>query len=95
MSNTNYDLVRQDLLKYLVQMHFNEYEGDLRYDTPLLQLGIIDSLSMMTCILFLEQQYGLDFFLVDVSRDDFASINTIANLVSRSVAVQETAMTSQ
>lgn len=81
----DYNTIREDLRNYLLGMHFNEYEGELRYDTPLLALGIIDSLSIMTCILFLEHRYGLDFFEIDVSRDDFASIDMIAALVSRNL----------
>lgn len=77
--------VRQELLDYVVEMHFNHYPGTVTLDTPLLKVGIIDSLSMMTFILFLEQKYGLDFFRVDISRDDFASINTLANLVVKNL----------
>ena len=95
MNEIDHNAIRQDLLAYLVTMHFNEYEGDVHFDTPLLELGIIDSLSMMTCILFLEQKYGLDFFEIDVSRNDFASINTIATLVARSLEMQKTAVAAQ
>ncbi len=86
-----YDRVRQELLDYVVKMHFNHYAGDIDFDTPLLKLGIIDSLSMMTFTLFLEQKYELDFFVVDISRDHFASINTLADLVVRNVALNEAA----
>ncbi len=95
MNDVDFSTIQQDLLNYVVKMHFNEYEGELHYDTPLLELGIVDSLSMMTCILFLEQKYGLDFFQVDVSRNDFATLNTIAALVSRSLEMQKTAMATQ
>lgn len=95
MNEIDYNTIRQNVLDYLVSMHFNEYEGDVRFDTPLLELGIIDSLSMMTCILFLEQKYGLDFFEIDVSRNDFASINTIATLVSRSLETQKATVAAQ
>ena len=53
----------------------------LTYEDPLLAKGVIDSLSMMTILLFIEKQYDLNFYAIDVKRDDFESINTISNLV--------------
>src|SRR5262245_8036292 len=77
--------VRQDVLDYLVRMRFNDYEGELDFDTHLLEVGILDSLSMMTVVLFLEQKYGLDFFTIDITRDDFYSIDVLARMLVRSI----------
>lgn len=81
-----FDRVRQEVMEYVVKMRFNDYEGELTFDTPLLEVGLIDSLSMMTVVLFLEQRYGLDFFTVDISRDDFASIDTLAAMLVHNMA---------
>jgi acyl carrier protein len=86
MTTQLYNQVRQELLDYVVEMHFNHYAGAITFDTLLLKLGIIDSLSMMTFVLFLEQKYGLDFFTVDISRDDFTNINTLAALVVKNTS---------
>ena len=82
--------VRQDVLDYLVRMRFNDYEGELDFETHLLEVGILDSLSMMTVVLFLEQKYGLDFFTIDITRDDFYSIDVLARMLVRSINGTET-----
>ncbi len=89
MTTELYDRVRRELLDYLVEKRFNQYEGDIAVDTPLLKLGIVDSLSMMTFILFLEKKYKLDFFEVDISRDDFSSINALTDLVVKSLSPEQ------
>ena len=64
-------------------MNFNHHEAEITYETPLLESGIIDSLSMMVFILFLEQKYGLDFFEIEITRQDFTTIATLATLVAK------------
>jgi len=82
-ANNLHTRICDELLQYVLEMRFNNYEGALDYDTPLLKLGIVDSLSMMRLILFLEKKYGLDFFVIDIGRADFASINVLAGLIAR------------
>jgi len=53
----------------------------LTYEYPLLGKGIVDSLSMMTIILLLEKQFGLNFYTIDIKREDFECVNTISDLV--------------
>jgi acyl carrier protein len=81
--------VRQDVLDYLVRMRFNNYERELDFDTPLLEAGVLDSLSMMTVVLFLEQKYGVDFLTVGITRDDFRSIDVLARMLMRSLPLGE------
>jgi len=89
MCTTRYDEVCRELLEYVSRANFNSYRGEISTDTPLLKSGIIDSLSMMTCILFLERTYGLDFFTTEITRQDFTSIATLAALVTRQLTLSE------
>lgn len=72
--------VRRDLLAYVIGRQPAAAEP-IHFDTPLLERGIIDSLSMVTFIMYLEQNYHLDFMRVEVNRDDFASIDALSRFV--------------
>ena len=73
------EAVRDELLAYLNKRH----ACDVTADTPLLQVGIIDSLSMMKLVLHLERRYQLDFSYTRISRDNFESVSILADFIVR------------
>lgn len=79
--NRNHDLIKKEIAQFIQKKFMKDNPEHLTYEYPLLIKGVIDSLSMMTIILFLEKQYGLNFYAIDLKRDDFECINTISNLV--------------
>jgi len=79
--NRNHDLIKKEIAQFIQKKYMKETTEQLTYEYPLLVKGVIDSLSMMTILLFIEKQYDLNFYAIDVKRDDFESINTISNLV--------------
>ena len=64
----------------------NEYleEGDDReitYDTPLISGGIVDSFSMVSLKVFLENKYNIQIPDAKASPEAFDSVNNIMNLL--------------
>ncbi len=64
----------------------NEYleEGDERevtYDTPLISGGIVDSFSMVSLKVFLENKYNIQIPDAKASPEAFDSVNNIINLL--------------
>ncbi len=64
----------------------NEYleEGDDRevtYDTPLISGGIVDSFSMVSLKVFLENRYNIQIPDAKASPEVFDSVNNIVNLL--------------
>ena len=56
----------------------------LENSTPLLERGILDSLSLLRLVVFIEEQFGLVVAGVDVVPEHFASVDAIcAFLASR------------
>jgi D-alanine--poly(phosphoribitol) ligase subunit 2 len=49
----------------------------LANDTPLLESGILDSLSLLRLVVFLEKQFDLTMGDADLLPENFASVNTI------------------
>jgi acyl carrier protein len=64
----------------------------LRNETSLLESGILDSLSLLRLIVFLEEQFGITMGDVDLLPENFDSVNTIcAHLRAREPGKQTTA----
>ncbi|NND45934.1 MAG: acyl carrier protein [Xanthomonadales bacterium] len=57
--------------------------SDVSDDEPLLPAGLIDSLDVVQTVLFLEQNFGVDFSVDAFNPDDFESIESINRLVER------------
>jgi acyl carrier protein len=55
-------------------------------DARLLDDRIIDSLTLLKLIVFLENSYGIQISEDEISPDNFASIGAIVELVARKVA---------
>ncbi len=77
--------VKTELISYIKGEFIKEKELDIAPDYPLLEKGVIDSLSMMTLIVHIENRYNLDFYKIDVTRDRFSSINTIAHMILENI----------
>jgi len=49
----------------------------LTAETPLLESGILDSLSLLQLVVFLEERFGITVGDADLLPENFASVNTI------------------
>jgi acyl carrier protein len=75
------DQVESELINYIKNEFVKDSESELTSKSQLLKDGIIDSLSILTLINHIEKQYNLDFYKIDVTRDSFKDISTIAQMV--------------
>ena len=55
--------------------------SDVSDTEPLLPTGLIDSLDVVQTVLFLEENFGVDFSVRPFNPDDFESIKSIHGLV--------------
>ena len=61
-------------------------------EAPLLESGILDSLSLLRLVVFLEERFGITMGDADLLPENFASVNTIcAYLRAREPGKQEAA----
>ena len=64
----------------------------LANETSLLESGILDSLSLLRLVVFLEEQFGITMGEADLLPENFGSVNTIcAYLRAREPGKQKTA----
>lgn len=57
-------------------------DSDVSDSESLLQAGLIDSLDVVQIVLFLEQEFGVDFSVRPFNPDEFDSIESINRLVA-------------
>lgn len=53
----------------------------LTVDTPLISGGILDSISTVKLVTFLEEKYGVEFAAHEISSDHLENLELIANTV--------------
>ena len=63
----------------------NAGSKDLTDTTPLISGGLIDSISTMQLVAYLEKHYHFEFQAHEVDRDNLDSIEIIANFVAQKV----------
>jgi acyl carrier protein len=84
----NHNSIKKEIAQFIQKKFMKDNLENLTYEYPLLMKGIVDSLSMMTIILFLEKQFGLNFYTIDVKREDFECVNTICDLVYSNLKIE-------
>ena len=58
-------------------------------DTPLLETGVLDSLSVLKLVLFLEQQFGVVVAAEDLIPDNFENVDAICAYLRAQQQVQQ------
>jgi acyl carrier protein len=56
--------------------------------TPLLESGILDSLGLLTLVVFIQEQFGIEVDYVDIIPENFASVDAICAYLSSRTATQ-------
>ena len=65
-----------------------ENPDELAFNTPLLSGGILDSISTVKLVGFLEEQYRVDFEAHEISEDHLDTLDSIAALVEQKIAAK-------
>ncbi len=73
--------IKNDIKAFISERFLNNAAADLNDNTPLISGGLIDSISTMQLITFLEKKYHFEFQAHEVDRDNLDSIEIIANFV--------------
>jgi acyl carrier protein len=79
------DGLRQVLREYLTQQ-FGANAAGLDDDTPLFSSGLIDSLSVIDFVTFIESKTGQTIPPIDITLDNLDTIGRILNLLQKSAA---------
>ena len=77
----NSDQVREDIRKYIVETFTKDSDNPIQDNTPLISGGIIDSISTLKMVEFLEGKFNIEFEPHDVDRDNLDTIELITQFV--------------
>jgi acyl carrier protein len=69
--------VKDRLARYIATELLNRSELLIQDDDDLLTSGLLDSLSVMSVVYFIEQEAGIDIPAEDVTIENFASLSAI------------------
>ena len=77
------DEMHKVVLDYVIDEYLDEDEEDeIDVDSPLISSGIVDSFSMVSLKLFLEQKYDVKIPDEQASPEAFDSVRSICNVVT-------------
>jgi acyl carrier protein len=75
--------IETDLQSYILREFLpGEDPSELKADTPLISGGILDSISTLKLVVYLEQQFGITIEAHEAGVDHLDSIASIAQLIS-------------
>ena len=78
-----YETIKHFILNHIVR----DTDADsLSADTPLEDSGILDSLSVLKLVAFLEEKFDIEFTAADADAGGFSSIRSVARMVERKIA---------
>lgn len=75
--------ITKALMKHVVEELLEGDEGDLDENTPLLALGVIDSLATANLLVFIEQKLGVAIPEEEVLPRNFMSIAVLRDMIVR------------
>lgn len=76
----NYDL-KELILNYVKSEYINDDSVIISYDTPLISSGYVDSFSMVSLLVFIENKFKIKIPPVKATPEAFNTINSIVLLV--------------
>lgn len=77
------DEMKELVLNYVKNEYLDDEEIDLDYDTPLISSGYVDSFSMVSLLVFLENKFKIKIPPSKATPEAFDSVNKIIALVDQ------------
>ena len=83
MENMNPEEMKDIILKYVIKEYIDEADVEITYETRLISNGYVDSFSMVSLLVFLENKFNIKIPASKATPEAFDSVNNIASLVSQ------------
>lgn len=77
------DDLRGTILDYVINEYIEDKEKIITYDTPLITGGYIDSFSMVSLLVFIQNKFKITIPDDQATPDAFDSVNKIVDLISK------------
>ena len=75
--------IKDLILKYVIDEYLDDDDEEITYDTPLISGGYVDSFSMVSLLVFLENKFKIKIPPSKATPEAFDSVNNIVALVNQ------------
>jgi len=79
----NINEMKELVLKYIVKEYIDDDDVKITYETPLISSGYVDSFSMVSLLVFLENKFKIKIPPSKATPEAFDSVNSIVALVNQ------------
>lgn len=83
MDNMNTQEMKDLVLQYVKKEYIDDEDVEVAYDTPLISSGYVDSFSMVSLLVFLENKFKIKIPASKATPEAFDSVENIIALVSQ------------
>ena len=83
MENVNLEEMKAIVLDYVKKEYLDDEDEDINYDTHLISSGYVDSFSMVSLLVFLENKFKIKIPPSKATPEAFDSVNKIVSLVNQ------------
>lgn len=77
------DEMKELVLKYVIREYIDDDDAVITYETPLISSGYVDSFSMVSLLVFLENKFKIKIPPSKATPEAFDSVNNIVTLVNQ------------
>jgi acyl carrier protein/D-alanine--poly(phosphoribitol) ligase subunit 2 len=75
--------MKELILDYVIKEYMEDGDEKIKYDTPLISSGYVDSFSMVSLLVFLENKFKIKIPPDKATPEAFDSVNSIVDLVNQ------------
>jgi len=75
--------MKEMILKYVIKEYVDDEDVEITYETPLISSGFVDSFSMVSLLVFLENKFKIKIPPSKATPEAFDSVNNIVALVNQ------------
>ncbi len=75
--------MKELVLQYVLKEYIDDEDTEIAYDTPLISSGYVDSFSMVSLLVFLENKFKIKIPSSKATPEAFDTVDNIVNLVSQ------------
>jgi acyl carrier protein len=86
MEKMNEDEMKDLVLNYVTREYLEDVDEEITFDTPLISSGYIDSFSMISLLVFLENTFKIKIPSSKATPEAFDTVNRIVALVNQYIA---------
>ena len=83
MEEMNINEMKELIMNYVIKEYIDDDDVKITYETPLISSGYVDSFSMVSLLVFLENRFKIKIPPSKATPEAFDSVNSIVALVNQ------------